>query len=327
MPSALAIDLRAVTKTFSNGVVALRRLSMQVARGEIFGLLGPNGAGKSTLVKVLMTLVRPNHCQGWMLGKPVGHVPTLRRVGYLPEHVRFPAHLTSRQLLEFVGRLHGVPTGVLRTRIPELLMLVGMARWTDERLSNFSKGMKQRVGLAQALINDPDLLFLDEPTDGVDPVGRKEMRQLILELKSRGKAVFVNSHLLSELEMICDRVAILTQGQVVKQGTLAELTQASSRYELCVEGTVLNCQTLVTMIKALGGSLVVAPDERQSVITLPTRRPQAVQPLIDEIRREGLILESVTPARQSLEELFMDVVLTGAPPTQGQPEAKLNAQS
>jgi len=218
--SDLAIDVSSVEKIYSGKVYALRGVNMRVHRGEIFGLLGPNGAGKSTLVKIMMTVVRPTKCQGSLLGSPVGHKPTLARVGYLPENHRFPRYLTGRQTLDFFGAMAKVPRRERRRRSDDLLAAVGMTDWADRKVSVYSKGMMQRIGLAQALINDPDLVLLDEPTDGVDPMGRREIRDTILAMRHRGKTIFINSHMLSELEMICDRVAILVGGLVATQGTI-----------------------------------------------------------------------------------------------------------
>jgi ABC-2 type transport system ATP-binding protein len=319
----LAIDLQNISKTYRNGVKALEGLNMQVGRGEIFGLLGPNGAGKSTLVKTLLRLVRPTRCEGLMLGRPIGHIPTLQKIGYLPEHVLYAKHLTPVDLLNFSGRLTGVPAAVRRVRIPELLATVGMERWHKEPLANFSKGMKQRIGLAQALMNDPELIFLDEPTDGVDPLGRRDIRNLIFALRERGKTIFVNSHLLAELEMICDRVAILHEGRVVRQGPLKELTRHASRYEMVVETDVFGRELLVNLVRSLGGTLALTPDGQQTLVAIPTSRSQVVQPVIDEIRRSGITIVSISPVHQTLEELFMDTVLTNGKPAlpSVQPEA------
>jgi ABC-2 type transport system ATP-binding protein len=231
-----AIDLHDVKKVFRGRVHALRGIEMQVHGGEIFGLLGPNGAGKSTLVKIMMTVVRPTHAGGTMLGMPIGHKRTLARVGYLPEHHRLPSYLTGRQVLEFYAALARVPRRVRKTRAGELIDLVGLRDWAKKKMSSYSKGMQQRIGLAQALMNDPQLIILDEPTDGVDPVGRRDIRDVLIRLRKEEKTVFLNSHLLSELEMVCDRVAILVQGRVVQQGTLDGLTAESRRYEIVIEG-------------------------------------------------------------------------------------------
>ena len=228
----LAIDLQNVVKIYKRRVRALQGVHMRVHRGEVFGLLGPNGAGKSTLVKIMMTVVRPTQAAGTILGNPIGNKPTLARVGYLPENHRFPKYLTGRQVLEFFAALAKVDRPTRRRRAGELLETVGMSQWANTRISTYSKGMLQRVGLAQALVNDPELVLLDEPTDGVDPVGRRDILDVLGRMRQQGKTVFVNSHALSELETICDRVAILVQGQVARQGTIDELTIAKQRYEI-----------------------------------------------------------------------------------------------
>ena len=224
--TSLAIDLHHVEKVYRRRVHALRGVNIQVSRGEIFGLLGPNGAGKSTLVKIMMTVVRPTRADGLILGQRVGYKPTLARVGYLPENHRFPKYLTGRQTIEFFAAMSKVPHSIARKRTNDLLETVRMAEWADHRISTYSKGMLQRIGLAQALVNDPELVLLDEPTDGVDPVGRREILDVMGHLRGQGKTVFVNSHALSELESICDRIAILAKGQVATQGTLNDLTFA-----------------------------------------------------------------------------------------------------
>jgi ABC-2 type transport system ATP-binding protein len=305
-----AIDLAHVSKTYSGRVRALRDVSMRVHRGEVFGLLGPNGAGKSTLVKILMTVIRPTECRGSLLGEPVGHKGVLSRVGYLPEHHRFPDYLTGAQVLDFFGALSGVPRRERRRRGAELLELVGMSGWAGRRVKGYSKGMRQRIGLAQALINDPELVLLDEPTDGVDPVGRREIRAVLVELKSRGKTVFLNSHLLSELEMVCDRVAILVQGVVSSQGTLDDLTRGQQRYDIEVEASDAAGVGAALDGRCSGGVLptgeaVTVDGPRVRVGTTDAAR---VQPVIDALRRSGLTIRSVRSFRPSLEDLFMQAV-------------------
>ncbi len=236
--SGLAIDLRHVAKTYRRKVRALRGIAMQVHRGEVFGLLGPNGAGKSTLVKIMMTVVRPTRAEGTVLGRPIGHKPTLARVGYLPENHRFPLYLTGRQALEYYAALAKVDRRTRRRRATELLELVGMKDWARAKVGTYSKGMQQRIGLAQALMNDPELIVLDEPTDGLDPVGRRETRELLLRLRNQGKTVFLNSHLLGEVERVCDRVAILVGGEVVRQGTVEDLTARGRHYEIELQGNL-----------------------------------------------------------------------------------------
>ncbi len=310
-PIDFAIDLKSLTKVYGNGVQALDQLSMRVQRGEIYGLLGPNGAGKSTLIKCLTGLVHPTACRGHVLGFPIGDPEVNGQLGYLPENASWPDHLNAEQVLDFAGRLHGLPRKQRTQRVTELLKLTGLEGWRHDRPQHFSKGMRQRLGVAYALMGNPDLIFLDEPTDGVDPLGRKEMRDLIRQLKREGKTVFVNSHLLGELELICDRMAILMRGRVVRQGSLEELTIESCRYEISVAGNLLTDHGMMDLVQRLGGTVVPSPDGVESCIDLPTRRPQLVQPVVDALRHEGYLLLSVAPARQSLEDLFMEAIRTG----------------
>src|SRR6202047_2616177 len=212
--SDLAIRALGLRKVFG-GKVAVRRLTLEVARGEVFGFLGPNGAGKSTSVKMLLGLVSPTSGEAEILGQPVGDVKTRSRVGFLPEHFRFYDWLTGEELLKLHGRLYGMSHAALRERVPVLLDLVGLTPHRNKRLQDFSKGMLQRIGLAQALINDPDLIFLDEPTSGLDPIGGGLVRDIIKAQRDRGATVFLNSHLLSEIEITCDEVVFIRDGEVV----------------------------------------------------------------------------------------------------------------
>jgi ABC-2 type transport system ATP-binding protein len=272
----------------------------------VFGLLGPNGAGKSTLVKIMMTVIRPTKAAGTMLGHPIGHKPTLARVGYLPEHHRFPRYLTGRQALDFYAALAKVDRTSRKRRATELLATVGMTDWANKKISSYSKGMMQRIGLAQALMNDPHLIVLDEPTDGVDPVGRREIRDVLLQLKKQGKTIFLNSHLLSELEMVCDRVSILVQGQVAVQGTLEELTRDSQRYEITIQGSPPDWVNGRADVRA------EAIGDRMTKIVLRSAEPADVQPLIDRLRVEQRTIHSVKPVRENLEDLFMRAVIDPA---------------
>ena len=300
---SLAIDLRDVAKRYRGGVQALRGIEMHVRRGEIFGLLGANGAGKSTLVKIIMTIIRATRATGTVLGMPIGHKPTLARVGYLPENHRFPRYLTGRQALEFFGALAGVPRRQIGARAGELLDAVGMTRDADRRFDTYSKGMAQRIGLAQALMNDPDLILLDEPTDGVDPVGRRDIRDVLLRLRARGKTVFINSHLLSELEMICDRVAILVSGSVARQGALSELTAHRQRYEI---EFVVNGQPLPPLEELTPPGLLESAAGNQ--IRLATADPLAIQGVIDAMRSRKMTISRVSVIKPSLEDLFIEAV-------------------
>lgn len=348
MPCAdLAIDLSNVEKTYRGKVRALRGVSMRVNRGEVFGLLGPNGAGKSTLVKILMTIVRPTKCQGRLLGDPIGRKETLARVGYLPEHMRFPEYLTGAQTLDYMGALAKVPRTLRKSRTGELLELVGMSDWKSKKIGSYSKGMKQRMGVAQALMNDPDIVLLDEPTDGVDPVGRRDIRVVMQEMKNRGKTIFINSHLLGEVEMVCDRVAILVQGQVEREGTIDELTEGGRRYEIDIaldsaashRPDALTPQTLLEGVATLtptpcDSQSSASPTAKKSgskaapkvvykgqlstgesielvgrTLRLNTVDAQPAQPVIDALRSHGVVITGVRLVRPSLEDLFIQAVM------------------
>lgn len=319
--SELAIDLKSISKTYRGKVHALRDASLSVRRGEIFGLLGPNGAGKSTLVKALLTIVRPTRVRGTMLGASIGDRPTLGRIGYLPENPNFPGYLRGEDVLHVFGAMAKVPRRERMKRADELLDLVGMREWRTKTMQTYSKGMKQRVGLAQTLMNDPDLVFLDEPTDGVDPVGRREIRELLVELKRRGKTVVLNSHLLGEAEMVCDRVSILVKGEVKAHGALDELALGRRRYEieLAANETERAAEALMRAMPGvltddpgpvrrgtLAGGVVV--EVEQMMIRVEGDDPMSVQPVIDALRARAVVIRSLRPVRPSLEDLFIQAV-------------------
>jgi len=307
---ALAVDVDGVRKTYGRRIRALQGVALHVAPGEIFGLLGPNGAGKSTLVKVLMTLVRADEAHGSVLGHPVGSSAALEGIGYLPEHHRFPAFLTGRQAVEFSGAMSKVDRPTRKRRAAELLERVGLGAWLDRKLGSYSKGMKQRAGLAAALVNDPRLVVLDEPTDGVDPVGRREIRDLLVEMRAEGRTVLLNSHLLSEVEGVCDRVGILVQGRLAAQGTIDELTASSRRYEIVIAGEAPAwCDADTRIERVPAGTLqsvgIAGAATRLMFLGLDAH---GAQPLLDRLRAEGRTVVSVQTVRESLEDLFLRAV-------------------
>lgn len=237
----LTSELRKVYRTgfwMNQKVVSLKGCSVTVYQGETFGLLGPNGAGKTTLLKLLLGIIRPTSGKGLLLGKPLGDRQVKQRIGYLPENPYLYEYLTGWEFLELAAGLFQIPNSVQRQRIPELLDLVGLslADARKKQMRRYSKGMLQRVGMAQALINDPDLIFLDEPMSGLDPLGRYRMREIILSLKAAGKTIFFNSHVLSEVEQICDRIAILSQGELICSGSLDELLGSENTYHIKGQG-------------------------------------------------------------------------------------------
>jgi ABC-2 type transport system ATP-binding protein len=221
---------------FKRPFTAVEALDLSVPRGQVFGFLGPNGAGKTTTIMMLLGNVRPSRGRGWVLGQPIGNVEARRQLGFLPEKFQFHDFLQADEFLDLHGKLCGMPPKRRRERIGEALELVGLAERRRSRLSQFSKGMQQRIGLAQALLHEPDLVILDEPTSALDPIGRRQVRDIIVHLKARGATVFLNSHLLSEIEMTCDQVAVLNRGRLIRQGTLDELLAPASVVELQVEG-------------------------------------------------------------------------------------------
>jgi ABC-type multidrug transport system, ATPase component len=264
-------------------------------------------------VKILMTVIRASRCEGTLLGHTIGHKPTLSRVGYLPEHHKFPGYLRGREVLDFFGALSGVPRKTRRLRTAELLESVGMAEWAGKRVGGYSKGMRQRLGIAQALMNDPELVLLDEPTDGVDPSGRRDIRDIIRRLRGEGRAVLVNSHLLSELEVLADRVSILVQGLVRQQGTLDELTADQRRYVVEIAASDPEAQAAFSRVLA-----ALPPDDAAGAavdgrsLTLATTEAAAVQPVIDRLRAAGHTITAVRAVRPSLEDLFMQAVIDPA---------------
>jgi len=312
--AAHALTLDRVEKTYRGGVRALQGVSLKVERGQIFGLLGPNGAGKSTLVKILLGIVRPSRCDGMMLGAPVGDKETLTRVGYLPEHIRFPEHLTGEQSLHYVGRLLKTPRAERRRRADALLERVGLSEWRKKRVGGYSKGMKQRLGVAQALINDPELVFLDEPTDGVDPVGRRHIREMLLQMREEGKTVVVNSHLLGEVESVTDRVAIMVGGLVRRFGKIDDLAAGQLGYQLEHEphGEKTSAELVSPLCVQTDGGCRLKTGERvhfeRGVVRVESSDASRVQPVLDELRRQGVVIRSFRYSRPSLEDLFIAAV-------------------
>ena len=295
-----------ITKVFEGkrkgAITALAGLSLDIHDGEIFGLLGPNGAGKTTFIKVLLEIVFPTSGSATLLGEPIGNPNTKSGVGYLPENHRYPDFLTGEQVLRYFGRLSGIESTRLEQRIDEVLGLVDMVKWRKTKIRKYSKGMLQRIGLAQALINDPRLVMLDEPTDGVDPIGRKQIRDILLRLKNEGKSVFLNSHLLSEVEMICDRVAILNKGKLVRLGSVEELTTRQELYEIGIVGAIpdrLRKQWEATLLRA---------DLTDGYLQLECGDVATLNTVIDQLRGEGIQITAIQQKRQSLEDMFNEVI-------------------
>ena len=308
--SETVIEIIDLTKDYEVGflkkrkVRALDQLNLKVHRGEIFGFLGPNGAGKTTTLKLLMRLIYPTEGSARILGHSVDDVSTRARLGYLPENPYFYDYLSGRELLEYTAALFGVPGEHARLRAKELLSLVGLDQdRANRQLRKYSKGMLQRIGIAQALVNDPEIVFMDEPMSGLDPIGRREVRDLLLSLRSQGKTVFFSSHILSDVEALCDRAAILTRGKLVRCGTVHELTGIDDpSVEIVAVGidpTDLGRfeQTVSSLQSASAtpnGVHLVLADESE------------IDDTIVLIRKCGGKLVSVNPRRASLEDIFAD---------------------
>jgi ABC-2 type transport system ATP-binding protein len=304
--AALAVETYGLRKEYGRKV-AVANLSLRVPAGEVFGFLGPNGAGKSTTVKMLVGLVRPTAGWGRLLGRPLGDASARRRLGFLPEQFRFHEWLRAEEFLDLHASLYDVPRRERERRVGESLELVGLSARAGDALGTFSKGMLQRIGIAQAVIADPHLVILDEPTSALDPLGRRDVRDLIRRLRARGIAVFLNSHLLSEVESVCDRVAIIDHGTVVRQGTLADLVAGALEVEVRLD--------------ALPPALQAALVERWPTVTSPapdvtgcwtlrlTLRAEADLPRVaDLVTRHGAGLHALIPRRTTLEDLFVQSV-------------------
>ena len=290
-------------------VPVLRDLHLEVRAGETFGYLGPNGAGKSTTIKLLLGLIQPTAGTGRVLARPLGDVSARGCIGFLPENPSFYEYLTGQEFLTYCGRLLGVPRGALREQAPALLSEVGLERAARQQIRKYSKGMVQRLGLAQALLGDPHLLILDEPMSGLDPIGRKEVRDLLLRQRATGRTIFFSTHILPDVEMICDRVGILLGGRLARVGRLDELlgTEVES-----VEVTAVGLQPATI---AELGSLAEMPPLVQGDRTLfRLRREADVDTLLRRVMEVGGRIAAVTPQKRSLEELFLAEVRAGARP-------------
>jgi len=298
---AAAIETKQLTKSYKSrqaGTInVVDHLDLHVEEGEIFGFLGPNGAGKTTTIKMLLGIIYPTSGEGFVLGKEIGDMDVHRLISYLPERPYYYEHMTGLELLKFYGSLFGITD---KEKFVQLLEKVNLHRDMTNTISQYSKGMQQRVGLAQSLLNDPKLLFLDEPTGGLDPIAHREIRDLILSFRDEGRTVFISSHELSEVELICDRVAIINRGVIAAQGKLTDLLRGG-RIEIVVEGvqesllsdmkiTDANVRTLP------GGFMLDMPEEND---------PNSV---IDAIRSQKGRVISVVPRRKRLEDLFVETV-------------------
>jgi ABC-2 type transport system ATP-binding protein len=327
-----AIETRELSKTYVEGFVrrkrvqALKGVSLRVERGEIFGLLGGNGAGKTTFIKTLLGIVRKNGGDARVLGFPAGDRRGRGLIGYLPENLRIPRHLTGNNALEYYGNLSHVPTSLIKKRRGELLEKVGLAERAKDPVRTYSKGMLQRLGLAQSMLHDPELFILDEPTDGLDPLARSQVRGYLKDLKQQGKTVFLNSHILQEVELVCDRVAILDKGVLRRVANVAEITSGRAGLGLGGNGQPAAAQEALELHLDLTGAEAAI---RQTLGALPitawqafsegnyrviTRVPdqEAVDDLIDRLRAADVSIVGLARRRVSLEEAYLEIVAEAA---------------
>ena len=303
---ALAIRTENLTKIYNVGwgrtQVGLDGLSLDVEEGQIFGLVGPNGSGKTTTLKLLLGLIFPTAGTGEVMGLPMGNSECKMRIGYLPEGPYFYEHLTAPELLRMYGSLFGMGGAELDKRIQELLELVDMWTRRHYRVANYSRGMRQRIGVAQALINEPDLLFFDEPTSGLDPIGAKDIRDVILQLRDRGKTIFLCSHLLKEMEPLCDNIAILARGRTISEGSMQDLLSGDANLYR-VEATGLGEEIEAKLAAGAVGSVKL--DDATRLLFEGQQKAFEAAALVTA---EGGALVTVGPDRRTLEEVFIEVV-------------------
>jgi len=302
---AEAIEIRDLTKVYSSflskeKVLAVDSLSLNIHKGEIFGFLGPNGAGKTTTIKMLLGLIFPTSGEATVLGKPAGDIDMKRRISYLPESPYFYEYMSGVEALQFYAGLFGMGRKPARKKAKELLEQVGLGNSGNKSLREYSKGMLQRIGIAQALVNDPELLFLDEPTSGLDPIAHMDIRDLIVQLRQQGKTVFLSSHQLTDVEMVCDRVSIMVDGKILKMGGVEDLLKGGAT-EIVARKVG---KPALEKLKAIA-SRVDESDENRIVCLTPDNASQKAVCIVME--NQGEII-SVTPQRKTLEELFIRTV-------------------
>ena len=289
-------------KSFSKEkILALNNFTFEVQSGEIFGLLGPNGAGKTTLIKILLGITFPTNGEIKIFDKDISNESYKTKVGYLPESHKFPNYLTGEQVLNYFGKLSGMNSKDVKKKADEYLKLVDMEKWRKTKIKKYSKGMLQRLGLAQAMLNSPELIFLDEPTDGVDPIGRKEIRDILSRLKQAGTTIFLNSHLLSEVELICDRVAILNKGVLIKSGRVDDITAISDNYVFTIsEPDESITSRLIANYKVTLSS--------KNEFSFNTDSIEDLNKLVDFLRQNNILIHGITREKNTLEDMFINLI-------------------
>ncbi|MFN7979947.1 MAG: ABC transporter ATP-binding protein [Vicinamibacterales bacterium] len=306
-----AIETEGLTKDYQVGFWrprpyrALHDLSLTVARGDVFGFLGPNGAGKSTAIKLLMQLIYPTSGTARILGRPVGDVEMRRRIGFLPENPSFYDYLTAEELLTYFAGLFDIPVAERAGRVGRVLDEVGLGAERRMRLRSYSKGMVQRVGIAQAILNDPEIVFFDEPMSGLDPLGRREVRQLMLQLRARGCTVFFSSHILSDAETLCNRVAIIAQGRLAAEGRVSDIVGVDVLgWELVVDATA----AVIDRVRGRVRAVTPMHDDRYAL----DLAPEAPEATIQQLAADGVRVVSLNPVRRTLEDFFVQHVAATA---------------
>lgn len=285
-----------------DGKGGCKEITLQVPRGTVFGFLGQNGAGKSTFVRTMLGLLHPTEGKATMLGQPIGTEASRRKVGYLPELFRYPDWLTGRQLLEHHGEICGLTRSERKRIIHEVVERVGLSGRVDERIRGYSKGMQQRIGLACALLSDPDLIFLDEPTSALDPIGRKEVRELIAQLRDQGKTIFLNSHLLSEMETVCDHVGIIHRSELVVHGEWRKLSAVKPQIEITLEQASQDWHELLPFVTE---NRLLRDVEGQTTWLVTLDRDGRVPALLEGLIASGAAVHEVVRKQQSLEDVFL----------------------
>ncbi|HAQ61868.1 TPA: ABC transporter ATP-binding protein [Candidatus Delongbacteria bacterium] len=299
----IAIESIGLTKHYSRGnIKALTDFNVSVEKGKIFSLLGPNGAGKTTLFRLLLGIAIPTSGEGKILGKDIRDPGSRTNVGYLSEDHKFPGYLNGGQFLYYYGKMSGVSNYDLSKKIPDLLKQVKLDDRKTLKLKKYSKGMLQRLGTAQALINDPGIIFLDEPTDGIDPIGRIEIREILINLKNQGKTIFINSHLLSEVERISDEIAILKQGVLIKKGNTSDFLESTGRYHIRVEQDGKNALTEIFKRRNIDHEIM------ENGFSTAISDTKELNELIDDIRKERINIENIEHLKNTLEDYFIKVL-------------------
>ncbi|WIM41245.1 ABC transporter ATP-binding protein [Paenibacillus sp. PK4536] len=316
--NTVAIDIQQLTKEYDNGR-GCRNVTISVGKGEAFGFLGPNGAGKSTLVKMLVGLTAPTSGRATLFGEPIGSLAAKQHVGYLPELYRYQEWLTGEEVVRLHSRLCGMDQSTIKPRIKQLLDQVGIGKRGIDRVKHYSKGMQQRLGMACALVNDPPILFLDEPSSALDPIGRSEVRELLKNLKNEGKTIFLNSHLLEEVESLCERIALLNNGQILRHGQVSQVLYTQTKWRFKVGGFTPEILPWLSETSGIAIKRYMNPSITSATSVLPVGQETVwLEATIDNeeqigwlntlIVNQGMTLYNVEPVKERLEEWFMDAV-------------------